>query len=370
MSIRRDLRERPRIAWFPEVTIMISDQLARQGKRLPRLHEYAHMLLGMEETHDAGHVNQWGCFTEITPGLMFGVESTEGHYRLIPGPEFSPRLYRGQPRDYGSCKPSLYRNMNKQEQNYWIAKVGELACALTLHPALKDLMQFTLEGLLFDLDFGAIAQHYGYPTSFLDFSRSKEVAMFFAMCEWNEETGTYRPAPQGEALLYTVDLRSAWLGDGKEHGKKRILLPMGGEPLPRPEAQSAFALELGPDENLSDIPWVTCEPINRTKAMAEQYFELFDEGRALFSDTVFDQYIIYLRDNLTVWEPALGMAFGNDAHQIIDELRTNTAYRVSDNFDAPTPELVGAAHEDWQARRANYFSRIRIRGRADHYNPR
>lgn len=338
----------------------LSDKLRQRGLRLPSLASYAHLLLSMEANEDAGRVNQWGTFTSSSSELVFGVESRTGHYRLIPGPEFSPRLYRGQTQDFGCCKPSLYRRqLSDLDRWYWIAKVGELACALTNHPALDELMRTQIEGLRFDLDFGAIAQHFGYPTSFLDFSRSKDVAMFFATCEWRKDRGEYRPAEPGRALLYTVDLRSAWLDDSA-----RSLLPMGGEPFCRPETQSAFALELGPHDDLADLPWVTREEIDRTEELAREYWERFDGGRKLLPDTDFDRYIIGLKDSGKVWQPAVRMAFKDQADDVLAALSSER--RVSLDFEAPTRELVNTTRAEWAERRDGYFNRIRLRGVCDH----
>lgn len=344
----------------------LSDELRKRGLRLPSLTDYAHLLLSMEAKEDAVLANGYGNFTDPTPGLVFGVESRTAHYRLIPGPEFSPRLYRGQVKDHGSCKPGLYRKdkngkdlLTDLDRRYWFAKVGELACALASHPALNEVMQTLLEGLQFDLDYGAVAQHYGYPTSFLDFSRDKEVAMFFAMCEWNNEHGEFLPAAPGKAILYTVDLRSAWLADTGPS-----ILPMGGEPFHRPEAQRAFALELGPDDDLEDWPWVTRMEIDRTKEMIQEYWRKFDGGKKLLPDTGFDRHILGLKERGTVWEHAVRMAFKDKADPILSALRAEG--RVSDDFEAPTQELVNTAQAEWAERRDEYFNRIKIRGACDH----
>lgn len=334
--------------------------LREQGKRLPNLREYAQLLLPLENPDDASHVNQWGGFTDQAPGLVFAVESRPQYFRLVPGPEFSPRLYRGQVKCYPSCKPSLYRDeLSELERSYWFAKVGELACVLTVHPALHELMEWQCEEHIFDLNFGAIAQHYGYPTSFLDFSRSRDVAMFFAMCSWNRERVEFQPAEPGEAVLYTMDLRRALLDE-----RANSLLPLGGEPLHRPTAQSAFALELGPDDDLADLPWVTCEKFERTEQMVREYWEKFDGGKALLPDDAFDSYILKLKKNKTVWRPAVEMAFKDKADKVLKGLDAQD--RLTDDLDAPTRELIEITNRDWSGRRERYFDLIKFRGVADH----
>ncbi|MES2025447.1 MAG: FRG domain-containing protein [Pseudomonadota bacterium] len=76
---------------------------------------------------------------------------------------------------------------------YWVAKSIELSAVMDRHPATRDLMAYQIEGLDFALSIEAIAQHYQYPTQLLDFSRSRDVAMFFATCAYDQAGDIFLP---------------------------------------------------------------------------------------------------------------------------------------------------------------------------------
>ena len=176
--------------------------LTEVGKRLPTLAEYASLLLPIEHADDRSYINQHGMVGDRQHDRIIPVETSPGLFRFMSGPEFCPRIYRGQTQFYEMCKPSLYRR-EAVEAMFWATKTIEFGEILWRHPSVSDLLQLVLEGHRFDFSLEAIAQHYGYPTVFLDFSRSRDVAMFFATCVWNRETGHYTPSNSGRAVLYT-----------------------------------------------------------------------------------------------------------------------------------------------------------------------
>lgn len=83
-----------------------------QGKRLPTLEEYACNLLPSDfgVDSDNARINQFGAVTDANPESVDVVQISPRHFRFMPGPEFCPRLYRGQNGYYEPCIPSLYRN--------------------------------------------------------------------------------------------------------------------------------------------------------------------------------------------------------------------------------------------------------------------
>ena len=262
--------------------------LIEQGKRLPSLMEYANLLMPMNFPDDESKINCYGAVSELGVDILMPVAISSGRYRFMPGSEFSPRLYRGQNHFFSICTPSIFRVTSDVESLYWVAKSIELSAVMDIHPATSDLMAYQIEGLDFSLSIEAIAQHYQYPTQLLDFSRSRDVAMFFATCAYDQ----------------AVDLRELIL----QRGGQSSFLPLGLEPLPRPEAQRALALRLGPSENLNDMPWVQHQTIEITPALSRHYFEMFNGGKKLFPDNPFDEYIAALRTNRTL--PLQALEFG------------------------------------------------------------
>lgn len=83
--------------------------LADHGFRLPSVAEFAAMLTSIESPLDKHPVNNYGAITSFDDDYLFPVRTSESHFRFMPGPEFSPRLYRAQTEYCSSCTPSLYR---------------------------------------------------------------------------------------------------------------------------------------------------------------------------------------------------------------------------------------------------------------------
>lgn len=339
--------------------------LREQGKRLPNLREYAASLLPMDAIDDSAVVNHHGLVTDSAHRKTLAVQTSEKGYRLMPGPEFSPRLYRGQNRFYQKCVPSGSRQ-RPIDRLFWIVKSVEFGALVSHHPAYQDLSSFELEGLSFDFNIWALAQHYGYSTNLLDFSRSKDVAMFFATCLYDHEGDTYSPLESGEAVLYTADLCALI---GRENFASRVL-PLGLEPLPRPEAQKAFAVQMLDGEDLNQMGWCRFEKFKITAKVSHRYFEMFEGGEILFPSNPFDAHIDSLRRNNTVPIQAIeiGMNFPSpDDVEYAANAYIKMGYQVSGDTVYPDDVIFDAAAADWNARRTEFFSRIGLRGMCDHF---
>lgn len=70
--------------------------LIEQGKRLISVMEYAHSLMPMNFPDDESWINRYGIVSELGVDLLMPVATSADRYRFMPGPEFPPRLYRGQ----------------------------------------------------------------------------------------------------------------------------------------------------------------------------------------------------------------------------------------------------------------------------------
>ncbi|UZR30642.1 FRG domain-containing protein [Methylococcus mesophilus] len=208
--------------------------LRENEMRLPTLSEYLWMLNPICDSNDNGEINTIGFVTTGCMDEFYLVQTSEHGYRMMPGPEFGPRLYRGQTKRYPTCKPQVFRNLTPFnygqkyiEAIYWTAKRVELSVLLEHHPAIRDIMAWDFDGLSFDLDIQALAQHYLYPTQMLDLSRSKDVAMFFATHEFFGDVKHPTAAIGSNAVIYTIDIKKM-LHDQDTNYR---LVPVGVDPL-------------------------------------------------------------------------------------------------------------------------------------------
>lgn len=102
--------------------------------RLPTWDEYLSQTTAYMGKDNATF-NKIGLITSRDDQICTPIQFSPTQYSLVPGPEFSPRLYRGQHSDYGSCKAGLYRrNLSLGERLYWVIKQNDLLQLLGHHP--------------------------------------------------------------------------------------------------------------------------------------------------------------------------------------------------------------------------------------------
>jgi hypothetical protein len=163
-----------------------------KGKRLPTIDEYAH-LLNKQGCPDGLFINDIGAISN-DPDCFTAVKTNENYFKLVPGHEFSPRLYRGQNKFYDPCYSSKFRPYSsKAEQIADAIRKEEFSLLIKENPILIDLKRRKIKDLHFQTDFEGLAQHYGFRTSYLDTSRSRDIAMFFATCTYDVERDIYEP---------------------------------------------------------------------------------------------------------------------------------------------------------------------------------
>ena len=160
----------------------------------------------MKASEDEIRFNHIGLVTEVGADLLVAIRTSDRHFRFMPDPEFSPRLYRGETTFHNPCVPSVFRDgISPIDRCFAIGKWVELSALVDHHPATHDLKECRIGDLSFDLNIEAIAQHYGFRTRLMDFSRSKDVAMFFATCQYDPVTETYEPVRKGTAPPESVE---------------------------------------------------------------------------------------------------------------------------------------------------------------------
>ena len=160
----------------------------------------------------------------------------------------------------------------------------EFLSALKTHPLTKifqtkyfleiytDIPNYKLK-----IDYEAIAQHYEFKTSHLDFSRNKDIAMFFMTCRYDSKNRDFTPiSDDSMGVLYSYDFKLGILKN--EHA----INPIGFQPFSRPDKQKAFSIVFNKNLNFNDFDFVQKEEIKLTKELCEKYYDMFDGGAKLF----------------------------------------------------------------------------------------
>lgn len=333
-------------------------------KRLPTLAEYLSLLVPYGD-HDNAQINEIGLVTSGRDAIFTPVRVSNTKYSLVPGPEFCPRLYRGQTQDYGSCKAGLYRQRSSYgDWLYWKIKQVDLLGVIERHPAVLEMQRcWKIGGLGLGISLNSIAQHYGYKTDILDLTRSKNVAMFFATHDY--VSNAWVPAIGRRAVLYTADLKSLAAAG---------VFPIGIEPFPRPFAQRAFGIQLGPADDFSRMPGVKAEHFDVTEEIAQSAREALGNVSALFPHDPFDQFFDRQLGNRHVHKDSIAKAFlmghlhDMSYHDVEQHLYKANYTIATKPVEQPNDLTINAAEAVWCEMRNTYTQSIDVRYVADHIN--
>jgi len=212
------------------------------------------------------------------------VDMRDGTFRFIPGPS-SPYLYRGQVKNWPTCRPSLFRCnvMNPIDLFVEYIRVAEFELLLQQHPAVK-----AMQGERISVDFIALAQHYGLSTNCLDLTSSADIAAFFATCSFAD--GRYVPyADSDKGVIF----RAPWvLLDPELVGKIKIV---GFQPLKRPAEQKAWGYVLDKHEDFAQQSEVF--HFSQSKKGSEYFYKMFEAGSKLFPSDPICSYVDRIRQS-------------------------------------------------------------------------
>lgn len=335
--------------------------------RLPTWDEYLSQTTAYMGKDNATF-NKIGLITSRDDQICTPIQFSPTQYSLVPGPEFSPRLYRGQHSDYGSCKAGLYRrNLSLGERLYWVIKQNDLLQLLGHHPAMTYMLHGCHVGNLKPVvSLNIIAQHYGFKTDIIDLTRSERVAMFFATHKY--EDGMWSAAIGHNAVLYSVDMPTLIK-------QQQGLFPIGIHPLPRPHAQRAFGLQLGNQQDLINLPGVTAKNFTVTKKIADDTLSDIGGINSIFPHDPFEALIDELLSRRQVHLEAVVQAYvckclpHNLSYSELEGCLNNAGFSISTSPIArPDQSLIDEAQNTALRLRQTYGEHVKIRVVGDHIN--
>lgn len=334
------------------------------GEKIPTIEDYAAGLLPYEIQDDYCWINQIGCVTSANKDALLVVQTDDSHFSLHPGPEFSPRLYRGQTVFYKKCVPSLFRQPITQIRYLTdLLKKYEFYKLMAGHPIIGYLRNWCIDGKYFKIDMEGLSQHYEFATPMIDFTRSKDIAMFFALCEKNDKS-QYEPITDEnrEAVLYSVDLKALLANSNSDF---HII---GFQALPRPDAQKAYSLLIGHKENLNVCPFVRYEIFGVNRKQSERYFEMFDGGAKLFPNDIVDDMALEIKKSTEIDRDVLETCF--ERHWIpkvwantleLSKFLNTFGYFVTEKHLEFSDEVKRKIIEKWNSNHPLHADRVKCR---------
>lgn len=197
---------------------------------------------------------------------------------LVPGIGTLGLLFRGQGREWIPSYPSLYRgNPSVPEIFIWRLRLIQFKRLLKSHPVVTGFF----EKNNFNIDIEGLAQHYGLITSVMDLTSNLDVALFFAMCPYDQSTDTYSfhdDDNQHKGHLYVfiplLDNRPYPSNSSNIHR----IMPIGLQPFLRPAVQYGYGLRMEKNESIACWKY----DFTFTGKDSLEYYNKFLKGKSLW----------------------------------------------------------------------------------------
>ncbi|CAM2148307.1 protein of unknown function [Pararobbsia alpina] len=233
-------------------------------------------------------------------------------FPFLPGrPHGDVAMYRGESSVYPTSGPPLLRGVEPGTRKAAALKflekfrVAELELLMQDHPFMEVARRRR-----FNVDFHALAQHYGIPTSLFDVTSNIEVAAFFAVAKWNRVLKRFQPAASGRGVMFKFD----WQSIGT--GYTRHFQPVGFGPGLRPARQHAWTFEIG-REDFRHLPkLVQIIEFEHSLPASQVLFDKFNQGDWLYPDDCLASLVGRVDARKFVTDSAVRHAAAKDGVQV------------------------------------------------------
>lgn len=229
-------------------------------------------------------------------------------------------LFRGESQDYDFSEATLSRRCRTKSGQRRSKKEIELLHVIAnmrIAQFKKLIWQFDIipqwEGKLSEVNYKALAQHYGFETFLLDLTNDVRSALFFATCKWVDdhfEPLTQKDIMQSERSKYGVIYHTPdWMIDfmngtnllklqasfEREKGRDRpsvidtglwdgVAYQIGLQPLYRCHTQSGYIYPMKTMEDIRRNGQFERIRFLQTEEFSNQIFRMMDEGKKIYPE--------------------------------------------------------------------------------------
>lgn len=251
-------------------------------------------------------------------------------------------LFRGESQQYVRSLPSLNRAIERRKLAPWDAELYRAVAYMRVWQFGKFIWQFDIipywEATYSDVNYMALAQHYGFETSLLDITNDVRVALFFATCKYEWETDSYRPLTQKDIdkeptenadsrfgmIFHSPDWVTDYLAPRgciefgmrnpdaftrtkpypmSSHALDGTSFQIGYQPFYRCQYQSGYILPMRENATLQENNYFEKLRFRQSTALSERIYNMMDGGKKIFPQEGIAEALPILRSiqNATVF---------------------------------------------------------------------
>lgn len=277
-----------------DIVRLIKGECIQDGTKqdLPTIIDVVEYLALLENENLLTNVNREGILARtFDEGKYIVVSEKIGTNvpKLFPTSLSTFTFMRGQNNYYPQCNPILYRKqLSSDEVLIKRIQTAEFFCLLTTHPVFKELQQN------YEVEYLAIAQHYGFDTEYLDITNNKWVAAFFASCKYDQETSTYTPIDEtygnGIGVLYVSNENIPMPFFDKMH-------VVGFQFFQRPTKQYSMVYHMDSNENFDQNPNFKRIVFRHDAVASKQVYDVSYRQQRFFPNDILAQKANIIRNS-------------------------------------------------------------------------
>lgn len=258
--------------------------------------------------------------------------------------------YRGENKVYTRSVPSLQRSLDRLS-NQRDRMIYKFVAIMRILEFQFFISQFDIakkwEAEYSDMLYELLAQHYGLETLWLDITSDLEVALFFAVCRWDDKAKSWRPLTQKEVDEYKYGIIfhipgthatiNALINDTADIHCHNVIRPVGYQPFMRCHSQHAYAIHMKTPYPLQKDNSFERLRFQHSVEFSQEIFHKMQNGKLIYPQEGLDDFndlIDQIKHATTFSQEAFYRAF-KQSSDFTSEDDCKKALAASTLFDKP-----------------------------------